>query len=80
MPLCNGFIEKRKASQLINVSIRRRRINYEKSIKATALAIAVGLSALGTAQAADRIAFIPKLVGVGFLPVVDKVQQKWAKH
>lgn len=38
----------------------------KNQLKATALAIAVGLSALGTAQAADRIAFIPKLVGVGF--------------
>lgn len=55
-------------------------LTMKNQLKATALAIAVGLSALGTAQAADRIAFIPKLVGVGFLPVVDKVQQKWAKH
>lgn len=41
-------------------------LTMKNQLKATALAIAVGLSALGTAQAADRIAFIPKLVGVGF--------------
>ncbi|WP_373779005.1 autoinducer 2 ABC transporter substrate-binding protein LsrB [Glaesserella sp.] len=38
----------------------------KNQFKATALAIALGLSAVSTVYAADRIAFIPKLVGVGF--------------
>ncbi|MDP8078545.1 autoinducer 2 ABC transporter substrate-binding protein LsrB [Phocoenobacter skyensis] len=38
----------------------------KNQFKATALAIALGLSAITTAQATDKIAFIPKLVGVGF--------------
>ncbi|WP_386691550.1 MULTISPECIES: autoinducer 2 ABC transporter substrate-binding protein LsrB [unclassified Lonepinella] len=35
-------------------------------IKTTALAVALGLSSISAAQATDRIAFIPKLVGVGY--------------
>lgn len=35
-------------------------------IKTTALAISLGLATFATAQAADKVAFIPKLVGVGF--------------
>ena len=32
-------------------------------VKITALSVLLGLSVVATAQAADRIAFIPKLVG-----------------
>lgn len=38
----------------------------KNQFKVTALAIALGLSTITTAQAVDKIAFIPKLVGVGF--------------
>lgn len=35
-------------------------------VKTVALSVALGLSAFGSASAADKVAFIPKLVGVGF--------------
>ncbi len=35
-------------------------------LKTTVLATALGLASFNTAQATDKVAFIPKLVGVGF--------------
>ncbi len=43
-----------------------------KSVKALALAISMGIAMTSVAQASEKIAFIPKLTGVGFLPVVAK--------
>lgn len=35
-------------------------------LKTTALAVALGFTGFNIAQAMDKVAFIPKLVGVGF--------------